>query len=130
MAPLFSQKRTVHYVIIGGRDVKSAPHLGNMSGSARDRSDRAPHPPRRGGVGDRASFRPPPKSSRSSITVSGSCRQAWCEPTAVRFLAGRPSGKCLAHPHGDGTALANLRGIFPRGALQGTVQPWARTRLV
>jgi len=37
MGPLFSPKRNVHYVIIGGRDVKSAPCLGNMPGLARDR---------------------------------------------------------------------------------------------
>src|ERR1700719_1493941 len=61
-----------------------------MPGPACDRSGRAPHPSRRGGVRDRASFRRPARSSASSIIISGSCRQAWYEPTAVRLLAGRP----------------------------------------
>ena len=57
--------------------------LGNMPGPARDRYDRAPRAPP-DGVGDRASFRRPPRPPASSIIISGSRRQAWCQPTAVR----------------------------------------------
>jgi hypothetical protein len=44
--PLHFLKRNVHYVIIGGRDVKSTSCVGSMPGPARDRPDRARHSPR------------------------------------------------------------------------------------
>src|SRR5712672_2521391 len=108
-ALLFSAKRNVHYVIIGGRDVKSVPRPGNTPGPARDRSDRAPRPPRPERAGERASLRRPLKPSASSIIVSGSCRQPPCKSTAVRCLATRTPGECRAHPPRDRTASQNLR---------------------